>query len=139
MSDLSEQVLSVNKLNRGLNKKKIRIKDIFDFRSLLTSLPESASVEHACLITPPDYQNSESGVADEENMKIVSGEFYEPDPEVLEALTEDYVVTEKDLSDSGIQMSIDSLCEREAWDENYARNDRQIMKAGIDNLKRKYG
>lgn len=138
MSDLSEQLLSVNKLNRGLNKKKIRKKDIFDPRFLLTSLPERVVVEYTLPITPSDSQNKEQGITDEEKMKIVPGEFYEPDPEVLEALTEENVITEEDLSDSGIQMSLDSLCEREAWDENYARNDRQIMKAGINNLKQKY-
>lgn len=145
-SDLGDLVNSmITKLNRLNRNKKIKKKNCKEnpIKYLVKRLICMTSSETKQDILSADYPSFVGGKIedvdpDKKMEPEVPGEFYEPDPEILEILQNKVVLTKKSLSNLGIYTSLDSLCEREARDENANLSDRQLVEAGINNLKQKY-
>jgi hypothetical protein len=138
MSDPSEYMLKFNKLNRGLNKRKIRIKEIIDPNFLLTVLPDNAIAGYAAPVMISHNQNNKPTVLDNKNMEEVPGEFYESDPEVLSVLIEKPIVDSGELEEMAVLTPLKDISEEQATFEYFESRDKTLIRVGIKNLTRKY-
>lgn len=68
----------------------------------------------------------------------VPGEFYEPDPEILEVIGNKTGFSKKELTDRGICTSLRSLYKSAREEKNIAIHDSQLAKLEIDHLRQKY-
>lgn len=131
--------LSYRKIKRLQNKRK---------RRELGELLRNINPNEAIPISTPQIHFSSESIQDQSGLErqssyqgndVVLGEFYEPDSEVVEAVFSYKAgLLRKDLSDSGILTSLDSLSENEAWDEYQDFFDRELLAAGLNSLKQKY-